>query len=185
MRQAVVAAREERPGDKRLVAYVIPQTGGTLTSQALRSALESKLPEFMVPSHFVFLDRFPLTSNGKIDRNALPSAFDSGAGAEPARSADLAPRSEVERIVVGVWAEALGVANIDRNANVFDLGATSLMMPEVQVELQRKLDREISLVDLFEFHTVSALAAHLANHHVAARMPNRAQRRLAARNQQG
>ena len=86
---------------------------------------------------------------------------------------------------VEVWAEALGVANIDRDENIFDLGATSLMMPEVQSELRRRLDREISLVDLFEFHTVRSLAAHLADSVGAPSVSNRAQRRLAARVRQG
>jgi len=185
VRQTVVVAREDRPGDKRLVAYVIPKSKDSLTSQALRAALESKLPEFMVPSHFVLLDRLPLTSNGKIDRNALPAAFSPDSVAEPASSADASPRNEIERVIVKVWGEALGVANIDRNENIFDLGATSLMVPEVQIELQRRLDREIPLVDLFEFHTVSSLAAHLAGTFVAPRATNRAQRRLAARAQQG
>ncbi len=185
VRQAVVAAREDRPGDKRLVAYVVPRSERSLTSKALRSALESKLPEYMVPSHFVFLDRLPLTSNGKIDRNALPAAFGSGQIADSASSTDLSPHNEIERVIVKVWAEALGVANIDRNENIFDLGATSLMVPEVQAELQRRLDREIPLVDLFEFHTVSALAAHLAGSVATPSVSNRAQRRLAARKKQG
>ena len=75
--QAVVVAREDRPGDKRLVAYVVPNGEGSSTSEALRVALESKLPDYMVPSHFVFLDRLPMTANGKIDRTALPAAFES------------------------------------------------------------------------------------------------------------
>ena len=77
------------------------------------------------------------------------------------------------------------MAHVERDANLFDLGVTSLMVPEVQLELQRQLDREIPLVDLFEFHTVSALAAHLAGDSAPRRSSNRAQRRLAARNQEG
>ncbi len=183
--QAVVVAREDRPGDKRLVAYVVPKSEHRLTSKALRSALESKLPEYMVPSHFVVLDRLPMTSNGKIDRNGLPAAFSPGRVAEPESFAVVGPRHEIERTIVEVWAEALGVANIDRDENIFDLGATSLMMPEVQSELRRRLDREISLVDLFEFHTVRSLAAHLADSVGAPSVSNRAQRRLAARVRQG
>ena len=148
------------------------------------SALGSKLPEYMVPSHFVFLDRLPLTANGKIDRNALPAAVSPSGHSESARSNGEGPRNEIEHIIAKVWADALGVAHVDRNVNIFDLGVTSLMMPEVQIELQRNLDREISLVDLFEFHTVSALAAHLAGDSAPRRSSNRAQRRLAARNQE-
>jgi amino acid adenylation domain-containing protein len=185
VRQAVVVAREDRPGDKRLVAYIIPNGENAVAPQDLRAALESKLPDFMMPSHFVLLDRLPLTANGKIDRNALPAEVGSGRIGEPARPAEQGPCNELERMISLVWADALGVANIDRTENIFDLGATSLMMPDVQLELQRRLGREISLLDLFEFHTVSALAAHLAGNIGAPRSSNRAQRRLAARNQQG
>jgi amino acid adenylation domain-containing protein len=185
VREAVVIAREDRPGDKRLVAYVTTSDENSVTSHALRAALESKLPEFMIPSHFVSLERLPLTSNGKIDRNALLMATLPGSGADPAGSAEERPRNEIEHVIAAAWAEALGVVHIDRSANIFDLGATSLMVPEVQIELQRRLDREIPLVDLFEFHTVSTLAAHLAGDVVAPRASNRAQRRLAARNQRG
>jgi amino acid adenylation domain-containing protein len=185
VRQAVVIAREDRPGDKRLVAYVVPNATETITPQALRAVLESKLPEFMVPQHFVLLDRLPLTANGKVDRNALPAASSSSSNGGSVDSADVGPRNLIERVIVEAWSLALGVAQLDRNANIFDLGATSLMVPEVQMELQRKLDREIPLVDLFEFHTVSTLAAHLAGNLVAPRTSNRAQRRLAARNSRG
>jgi acyl carrier protein len=183
--QAVVVAREDRPGDMRLAAYVIPSGGGSLTPAVLRAELELKLPEYMVPAHLVFLDRLPLTPNGKIDRNSLPAAFSQTGGGESARFLDEGPRTEIERIIAKVWAEALGVEQVALGENVFDLGATSLMMPDVQLELQRNLDREISLVDLFEFHTVRALAAHLAGGSVAPRRSDRAGRRRAARNQDG
>ncbi len=184
VRQAVVVAREDRLGDRRLVAYVVPNGGESLKAEALRAALATKLPEYMVPSHFVVLDRLPLTANGKIDRTALPAGFGPSSRAESSESHDEGPRNEIERIIVKVWAEALGVTHVERDANLFDLGVTSLMVPEVQLELQRQLDRKIPLVDLFEFHTVSALAAHLAGDSAPRRSSNRAQRRLVARNQE-
>jgi amino acid adenylation domain-containing protein len=185
VRQAVVVAREDRPGDKRLVAYLVPNGGESLIASDLRAALESKLPEYMVPSHFVILDRLPLTPNGKIDRNSLPtpvSRSQSGAhsGAFVADS-----RNENERIIAKVWAEALDVEQVGLDENIFDLGATSLMMPEVQIELQRNLDCEITLVDLFEFHTVRSLAAHLAGTSVVQVDSTRAERRRAARQRIG
>jgi len=182
--QAVVIAREDRPGYKHLVAYIIPRFGEFLTPTVLRRALESKLPEYMVPSHFVFLERLPLTPNGKIDRNELPAVVTQSWSGGSVRSIDQGPRTEIESIIVKVWAEVLGVEHVGLDENIFDLGATSLMMPEVQLELQRSLDRQISLVDLFEFHTVSTLAAHFAGDSIAPRSTNRAERRRAARNQE-
>jgi amino acid adenylation domain-containing protein len=182
--QAVVVAREDRPGYKHLVAYIISRSGEPVTPAVLRQALESKIPEFMVPSHFVFLDCLPLTPNGKIDRNALPAVATQRWNEVAARSIDEGPRNEIESIIVKVWAEVLGVEQVGLDENIFDLGATSLMVPEVQLELQRNLGRQISLVDLFEFHTVSSLAFHLSGDSTAPRSTNRAALRRAARNQE-
>jgi amino acid adenylation domain-containing protein len=183
VKQAVVVAREDRRGDKRLVAYIVPVAEERPSPAALRGSLALKLPEYMVPSSFLFVDRLPLTPNGKIDRNALPDVDSQKTSAESPPSWGDGPRQQVERVIVKVWAEALGVDRVGLDENIFDLGATSLMMPEVQIELQRILAREIPLVDLFEFHTVSTLAAHLAGDRVQPRNTNRAQRRLAARHQ--
>lgn len=106
VRQAVVLAREDRPGDKRLVAYVIPSEGDSSTSQALRAGLESILPEYMLPSHFVFLEQLPLTANGKVDRNALPAAFGSNSTLEPSITANPELSNDLERIIATVWKEA-------------------------------------------------------------------------------
>jgi amino acid adenylation domain-containing protein len=183
--QTVVVAREDRPGDKRLVAYVVARAGEPLTPATCRAALESRLPAYMVPSHFVFLDRLPLTPNGKIDRKALPAIHDLGPAAERAPSSGEGPYHKLECLIVKSWREALGVEEIGLNENVFDLGATSLMMPQVQMELQRELGRDIPLVDLFEFHTVKALAAHFGGVSGTPRKSDRALRRLAARRQEG
>lgn len=184
VRQVVVVAREDRPGDKRLVAYVVPKDGESAPSSALRTTLAAKLPEYMIPAQFVFLKGLPLTPNGKIDRNALPAPSSPSDDAEMAASGVDEPRNEMERLIEEVVARALGVNHVRVDANIFDLGATSLMMPEIQMELQRTLRREVSLLDLFEFHTVQSLAAHLAGDTVAPRISDRAQRRRAARNQE-
>jgi acyl carrier protein len=183
VRQAVVVAREDRPGDQRLVAYVVARDRGALTAADCRKLLAATLPDYMIPAHYVFLDRLPVTPNGKIDRNALlTDVFQAGDGAIRHTEGE-GPRDQFEHIIVKVWAEVLGVQRVGIDENVFDLGATSLMMPEVQLELQRSLDREISLVDLFEFHTVRVLAAHLAGASAAPQTSNRGQRRRAARSQ--
>jgi acyl carrier protein len=132
----------------------------------------------MIPSNFVFLDVLPLTENGKIDRKALlkqPAPIPAGA------ATGSQAESEIERILVGVWKEALGVASVGIHDNFFDLGAHSLTVAEVQAKLQETLGREIPLVDLFQFSTVSALASHLAGTRPRGPASDRAQRRRLAR----
>lgn len=185
VKQAVIVAREDREGDKRLVAYLVAEFTGADAVAVLRSALDSKLPDYMVPSAFVFLPALPLTDNGKIDRNALlklepPSLAANPAAAQPGSR----PATEVERIIAGAWQEALGVQTIGVNDNFFDAGAHSLTVAEVHARLQQALGREIALVDLYQFSTVSTLAAHLAGTQqvvAAAQLSDRAQRRRLAR----
>ncbi|MGD1062961.1 MAG: non-ribosomal peptide synthetase [Terracidiphilus sp.] len=158
VRQAVVVLREDREGDKRLVAYLVAEAADS--AAALRTALDAKLPDYMVPSAFVFLDELPLTGNGKIDRKALlklpPSNPASAAAAHAAE-----PSSEMERTVARAWQQALGIPSVGLTENFFDLGAHSLTVAEAHAKLQKALGREIALLDLFQFTTVSALAAHL------------------------
>jgi acyl carrier protein len=180
--QAVVSTREFKPGDQRLVAYLVmkPASIGKVTGSELRSALEGKLPVYMVPAAFVFLESFPLTSSGKVDRNALPAPPSSGsaeASLELSRE-----RNEIERVIEQAWKEALGVDNVSLNENFFDLGAHSLLVAEVHVQLQQRLGREFPVIDLFHFPCVAALASHL-NGELAPRRNSgwgRAQQRLAA-----
>jgi amino acid adenylation domain-containing protein len=179
--QAVVVAREFKPEDKRLVAYVVPKPGAALKTADLRTALASTLPEYMVPSMFVPLDSLPLTANGKIDRNALPNP---SALEEKSGTASELPRNELESVIAQAWKEALGVEQVGLDQNFLDLGAHSLMVAEVHMQLQQSLGREISLVDMFQFPTVRALANHLSGQDAAAPVLNRAERRLAARQQQ-
>ena len=178
--QAVVVAREFKPEDKRLVAYVVARPAASLRLTSLRAALASILPEYMVPSVFVPLDSLPLTANGKIDRNALPdpSKFE-----EKSATASEPPRNELEGVIAEAWKEALGAEQVGLEQNFFDLGAHSLMVAEVHMHLQQSLGREISLVDMFQFPTVRALANHLNGQGAAAPVLNRAERRLAARQQ--
>jgi amino acid adenylation domain-containing protein len=178
--QAVVVVREFKPEDKRLVAYVVAKPETELETASLRAALAATLPEYMVPSSFVFVHALPLTANGKIDRNALPNPFarenQSGTAPEP-------PRNELERVIAQAWKDALGVDRVGLNENFFDLGAHSLMVAEVHITLRQQLGCEISLVDLFHFPTVTALANHLNGEKAAPPVSSRAERRLAARQQ--
>ncbi len=179
--QAVVVAREFKPGDLRLVAYFVPKPGTKLEVAVLRAALGATLPEHMVPSNFVLLDSFPLTANGKIDRNALPDP--SMLEKESSTPSEL-PRNELERTIAQAWKDALGVDHVGLDENFFDLGAHSLMVAEVHMQLQQLLGRDLSLVDLFQFPTVTALAHHLNGEETAPKVSSRAERRLAARQQQ-
>jgi amino acid adenylation domain-containing protein len=182
VRQAVVLAREDREGDKRLVAYLVAESVGAETAAALRGALESKLPDYMVPSAFEFLSAMPLTENGKIDREALlklpPPNLAAGTDASLPQNE---PGNEMERIVAAAWQDALGVASVGINDNFFDLGAHSLTVAEVQAKLQTALGREISILDLFQYSTVSALSRHLAGTQSNSQISDRAQRRRLAR----
>ena len=182
VRQAVVVVREDREGDKRLVAYLVADAAGAEMSAALRGALEEKLPDYMVPSAFEFLPALPLTENGKIDRKALlklppPNLAACTAASQPQNE----PGNEMERIVAAAWQDALGVPSVGMNDNFFDLGAHSLTVAEVQAKLQTELGREISILDLFQYSTVSALSRHLAGTQSNSQISDRAQRRRLAR----
>src|SRR5262249_49683968 len=125
IRDAVVIAREEVPGDKRLVAYLISDgTSETIRSKAesLRIGLKSVLPEYMMPSAYVVLERFPLTPSGKLDRRALPPPDQVGRMGQRY----IAPDGEVERALAGIWQHLLHVPQVGRNDNFFELGGHSL-----------------------------------------------------------
>jgi amino acid adenylation domain-containing protein len=156
VREAVVLAREEDAGKRQLVAYVIA-TDGTVTDAAghadrLRAALLACLPEYMVPAHFVFLDRFPLTANGKLDRKALPAP-------DLSRSGDgfVAPRNAAEEILTRVWARVLKRDNVGIHDNFFSMGGHSLLAITL-VEQMRCAGFSIPVRTLFGAPTVAALA---------------------------
>jgi acyl carrier protein len=161
VREAVVLARdaERTPGNKRLVAYFVPQSGMTATTRELRSFLEEHLPRYMLPSAYVSLAEFPLTPTRKLDRRALPAP-------EPARpdleAAYVAPRTEVERTISAVWQDVLQIEQVGIHDNFFDLGGHSLLMVQVHSRLLLALQREISIVELFKYPTIYSLAKHLS-----------------------
>jgi amino acid adenylation domain-containing protein len=182
--QAVVVARQDKPGDIRLIAYIVRPDGLTADPASLRSHVRERLPVYMVPTQFVFVDSLPLTANGKIDRNALPAPLP-----ELANSMQAAPPqiTALESTLIEIFSDALGLPQIPLNANFFDLGAHSLLISEVHSRLQDKLAREISLVDLFEFTTIASLAHHLggAEYPASAPFSSRAQRRRESRSARG
>ncbi len=155
VRQALVLVREDRPGDRRLIAYLIGDVGD-IEIPELRQALRERLPDYMVPAAFVTLAAFPLTGNGKVDRQALP-APESTAGEE----GYLAPRTPIEELLAGLWAEVLGVERVGAADHFFDLGGHSLLATQVTARLREALGVEIPLRDLFEAPVLSDLAARV------------------------
>ncbi|WP_095980634.1 non-ribosomal peptide synthetase [Melittangium boletus] len=155
VRASVVVALGERRGHKRLVAYVVPRDGESPTVDALRDFLGQKLPDYMVPSTLMLLERLPLSSNGKVDRRALPAPE---AQAAEARAHYEAPRSDTERVIAQAWQAVLGVAQVGIHDNFFDLGGDSVLMVQVLGRLRESMGAELSVVELFRYPTVSALA---------------------------
>nr|WP_282204723.1 AMP-binding protein [Kitasatospora fiedleri] len=147
--QAAVVVREDTPGVKRLVAYLV----GTAEPDEVRTALAARLPEYMVPSALVVLDALPLTVNGKLDRQALPAP--QGGGGERA------PRGAREEILCGAFGEALGLAEVGPEENFFDLGGHSLLAARLIARVRKTLGGALTVRDLFEAPTPAALAHRL------------------------
>jgi amino acid adenylation domain-containing protein len=157
--ETVVVAREDRAGDKRLVAYVAPKPEAAVSISDLRNFLKERLPTYMVPAAFVLLNGLPLTSNGKVDRRALP---DPGEVHLESEIAYVAPRSEVERTIVSAWQEVLHREKVGVNDNFFDLGGHSLLLIQLQSKLQEVLHRDVSMIDLFKYPTIGSLATYFS-----------------------
>ncbi len=153
VRAAAVVAREDGPGERRLVGYVVVADGAAPAEAELREWLRARLPEHMVPAALVPLGELPLTPNGKLDRRALP-APELGAG-----PASVPPRGDVEAVVAAIWAEVLEVPSVGALDSFFDLGGHSLLATQVISRVREALQVEVPLRVLFEDPTVAALAA--------------------------
>ncbi|WP_419995126.1 amino acid adenylation domain-containing protein [Streptomyces boninensis] len=164
--EAVALVREDSPGDRQLVAYLVPAPdadAAELAPQALRERLGEGLPAYLVPSAFVLLDALPLTGNGKLDRRALPAP---GRGAT-AVGEHTAARDDAERVMAGVWAEVLGLDEVGVHDNFFDLGGDSIRAVAL-VGALRAAGWETSVRDVFEHRTVARLRAALGDAGAAA-----------------
>jgi amino acid adenylation domain-containing protein len=155
VRDAAVAIREDRPGDKRLVAYVTGDPAELPDQQAVRAELKQTLPDYMVPPTLVALDALPLSPSGKLDRKALPAPT-AGAGAAP--SERVAPATATEAVLAGIWAELLEVPAVGATDDFFDLGGHSLLATQVVARLRRE-GHGVSVLDVFKYPTVRELAA--------------------------
>ncbi|MDT5270380.1 MAG: hypothetical protein QOH49_2566, partial [Acidobacteriota bacterium] len=152
---ALVLVREDEPGDKRLVAYVVAREGASLDAEELRAHLSRHLPYYMIPSGFVMLPELPQTIGYKIDRKALLALTPPEA---EKRATYVAPRTAVEEVVAGVWAEVLRVERVGVRDNFFELGGHSLLATQVVARLRKVWGIELPLRRLFEEPTVAGLA---------------------------
>ncbi|MEW5927432.1 MAG: non-ribosomal peptide synthase/polyketide synthase, partial [Gemmatimonadota bacterium] len=156
--ETVVVVREDLPGDRRIVAYLVPPAGEEAPAAGeLRARLRERVPEYMLPSAFVALERLPLTPNGKLDRLALPAPGER-AGAEREY---VAPRTPTEEAVAAAWAETLGTGRVGAHDNFFDLGGHSLLLVQLHSRLQERFGAGVSLAELFGHATLADLARRL------------------------
>ena len=154
----IVARTRDSLTEESLIGYVVPKQQPAPSVVELRGYLRDKLPECMIPSVFMVLDELPLTPNGKVDRNALPPPD----GKRPELDQGfVAPRNDLEELVVQVWLDVLEVGEIGIHDNFFELGGHSLLATRIVARLCAKLNVDLSLRRLFEFPTVAALAQHI------------------------
>ncbi len=159
---ATVIASEEELGEKKLLAYLVVDTDKQLSINELRQSLGKELPEYMIPAAFIFLDKMPLTQNGKIDRNALPK----GKLKRPElEQIYITPKTKMEKILCGIWEELLTLDRVGINDNFFDLGGNSLLALMSIVQLEEQENIKIPMVRMFQYPSVHSLASSLEDNH--------------------
>lgn len=156
--EAVVLVREDTPGDKRLVAYLVPTKGKQIDVGTLRDGLKGTLTEFMIPTAYVVLDAMPLTPNAKVDRKALPVP---DSGAELASGPFVEPSNELEGKIAAIWCDVLKVQRVGTKDSFFDLGGHSVLVVQVLNKL-RELGHDLAMTDLFQYPTISSLAQFIS-----------------------
>jgi amino acid adenylation domain-containing protein len=164
VREAIAILREDRPGDKRLVAYVVPDPIAPVEISQLRQDLQQQLPEYAIPAAFVYVAAMPLTANGKVDRKALPlpnlvNCRSTKIAIDNSRSERL--RQRTERVVMEIWQEVLRIETIDLDDNFFDLGGNSLLGLKAIERIQQRCDLQLSVVRLYQYATIRSMAKHV------------------------
>ncbi|MDF5734350.1 MULTISPECIES: non-ribosomal peptide synthetase [unclassified Nostoc] len=162
--QTVVIAREDVPGDQRLVAYMIPNQKSASAISDIRRFLSTKLPQYMLPSAFVLLDTMPLTPNGKVDRRALPAP---DLSRQEPEATFVAPRNQVERQLIEIWEQILGVQPIGVRDNFFELGGHSILAVKLFWQIEKTFSKNLPLAILFHSGTVEALAKIICQEDIA------------------
>ncbi|HYO56341.1 non-ribosomal peptide synthetase [Archangium sp.] len=165
--KGLVVVREDVPGNKRLVAYVVPQPETEVDAERLKEFMGEWLPEYMVPSAFVVMAALPLTPNGKVDRKALPPPGENRAEVE----SYVAPRNPNEELLAGIWAELLDVEKVGIHDNFFDLGGHSLLSVGILYHVRAIFDVELAIRDIFEQPTVAELVEKIAASRKGAKGP--------------
>ena len=158
VRDALVLVREDAPGNRLLVAYVVAREGSALPAGELRAYLRERLPDYMVPDAFVLLPQMPLNENGKVNRAALPAPHADRARAAGGRAE---PQTPVEELLVGIWSELLGVERVGVEESLFDLGLNSLLVMRAVSRVRDALGVDLPLRAPFELHTVRGLATSI------------------------
>src|SRR5436309_3192543 len=159
IRDTVVVASEDKPGNKRLIAYVVPEDRKHFNATGLRDSLRKRLPEYMLPASFISLAALPATLNGKMDRKALPS---SGKGSVEVLRQRVVPRNDTETRLTNIWQEVLGIPSISVDDNFFDVGGNSLLAVRLFTRIEKTFHIKLPLATLIEAQTVEQLAGVLS-----------------------
>lgn len=161
IKAAVVNATVNQKSQEHLIAYVVPNSKLALTIEELRNFLGNKLPEYMIPYTFIFLENLPLSANGKVDRLGLPNPE---VFLKELERSYIAPQNETEQIIVNLWQDVLNLEKVGVNSNFFEFGGNSLLITKIYNKISHVFPdrvKYISLVDLFKYPTIRSLAKHL------------------------
>jgi aryl carrier-like protein len=157
IKEAVVVVREQRPGEKQLVGYAVREKGAAVNTAQLREAMARRLPEYMVPWTVVFVEEMPLSPNGKIDRKKLPPP-----DTTTTLTSFIAPRTEFEEAVAGIWRELLGLDRVGVEDNFYGLGGHSLLLMQLSHRIRADFGVDVGLRTLFDTPTVAQMTVVIA-----------------------
>jgi amino acid adenylation domain-containing protein len=157
VRECAAAVREDKPGERSLVAYVVGRKGADASERELRLFLQQRLPDYMLPSAFVFLDKLPLTPTGKVNRRALPAPKSLRCCDDPG----LTPRTPIEKSLAEIWCSVLGLERVGIQHNFFDVGGHSLLAVQIVKRIEVTFKKQLSVATIFQSPTIEKLAGLL------------------------